>query len=342
MKHLTLPQEGLRWRWWMERSASARRLVLFVGGLCAALGGLEWAAQANNELLEALSDRGRIKIAMFAQHSRDQFLFLGSSRMEGAVSPILITRAVGSIAPELGDVHGFNAAYAGANLDALSALIPRIGFTNNLRLVVIEASAAQLAISPAPQEKLQSSVATIEDRLVTVAQHIYIVKHRKAYGYLGYLPAILIFGPRLGGWETKAKDQIASFRGREEEAAVGFEEQLWTPELFLPSTDPQLLDEQSEKIVARLVTIAQEVQRRGVSVVFVVPPLRGDLVALENNVLRPLFAEIARRTHCEVWNFSSQSLPEVFFRDTSHLGDIGRAHFSRALAGPIVRTLKAK
>lgn len=335
-------QESWRWCWWTEKRASVRRLALFLGGLCTVFGGLEWVVQANSELLEALSDRGQIKVAMFAQRSRDQFLFLGSSRTEGGVSPVLITRALRNIAPALGDVHGFNAAVAGSDLNALSALVSRIGFTNNLRLVVVELSSVQLKIEPLPQEEPPLSAVTIEDRLAALTHHVHLIKHRKGYRNLGYLPAILILGPHLSGWETKAKDQIAAFRGVQEAEAVGFDERLWGPDIVFPSASPQPLDEQSEKIVARVVALAHDLQEHGVRVVFAVPPLRSDFAAPEKGLLRPLFAEVARRTHCEVWDFSSRSLPDIFFRDASHLGDVGRAHYSRALARPIVEAMKAK
>jgi hypothetical protein len=55
-----------------------------------------------------------------------------------------------------------------------------------------------------------------------------------------------------------------------------------------------------------------------------------------------MFAEVARRSGCEVWDFSSLALPERFFRNPSHLGDEGRAHFSRALAAEMVPHLTPK
>ena len=324
----------------MEHS-SVRRLLLFVGGICIVLAGLEWVVRTHTDLLEALSDRGRMKVAMFAQHPDAQFLILGSSRLEGAVSPVLVSRALRRVVPELGEVRGFNAAFAGSSLTALTALVPRIAFSDKLRLVMIEISTAQLHM-PRPQVEEPSSAGTIEERLAEAVQHVQFVKYRKAYGYLGYLPAVVFLGPRLSGWETKAKDQIASWRGREEEEARDFNGTLWGPELILPSSDAQDLDKRSETIVERLVDVARYFQNRGVDVVFIVPPLRGDVDAPEKGKLVPLLAEVARRTHSEVWNFAPQVLPDILFRDGSHLGDAGRAHYSQALAAPIARLLTAK
>ena len=321
--------------------SSVRRLLWFVGGLCLVLGGLEWVVRANVDVLDALSDRGRMKVAMFAQHPDAQFLILGSSRLEGAVSPVLVSRSLRRTAPELGEVRGFNAAFAGSSLAALTALVPRITFSETLRLVMIEISTAQLHM-PAPQAEAVSSAVTIEDRLVAAVQQVQFVKYRKAYGYIGYVPALLFFGPRLSGWETKAKDQIASWRGREEEEARDFNGTMWGPEVISPSSDAIDLDARNEMLVERLVDVAGHFQKRGVTVVFVVPPLKRDLDAPEKGKLVPLFAEIARRTHCEVWNFAPRVLPDPLFRDASHLGDVGRAHYSQALAGPMARILTAQ
>lgn len=326
------------------RNAFARRLVFFVGGLLLVFVGLESLVRVNSSLFEAVADYGRTKVAMFAKHPRAQFLMLGSSRTEETVSPILVTRAIRNIAPELEDVSGFNAAFAGSNLNSLIALAPQFDFSNNLRIVVIEVSEPQIYTPPPPREEPKSAATSIEDELAEANRHIHLVRYRKAFlsDKLGRMIALLFFAPRLSGWETKAKDMIASLRGREEQSAVDFDEIVWTPELFSPSSVPQTLDAHHESIVARIVSVAHEFQKRGIKVVFAVPPVKRDFRAPEKVTMKPLFSEVARRVNSELWNFSPLPLPDSFFRDESHLGDIGRAHYSQALATQIARVLKTE
>ena len=326
------------------RKASTHRLLFFVGGLLLALGGLESLVRANSSLFEAVSDRAHTKIAMLETHPRAQFIFLGSSRTEGTVSPVLVTRALQKSVPELGEVSGFNAAFAGSNLDSLNALVSRFDFPNNLRLVVIEVSVPQLFIPPAPQEESKSAATTIEDKLAEAARHIYFIRYRKSFlsDSLGRVFELLIFAPHLSGWETKAKDQIASWLGREEQSAVGFDETLWIPDFFMPSALAQTLDARNEMLVERLVSLAHEFHKHGIKVTFVVPPVKRDFATPEKDVLRPLFSEVARRTQSELWNFAVLPLSDSLFRDESHLGDIGRAHYSQALAMQLARILKSE
>jgi hypothetical protein len=322
---------------------STRRLVHFVIGLLLLFAGLELLVRRNATLFEAASHRALAKVAMFKQHPRVDILFLGTSRTQDGVSPDLVTRALGEIAPDLGPLPGYNAAFTGSSLDALLALVPRFGYRSGLRAVVIELSVPQIFNEPVPWEESDAPVLTVEDKLGEVMHSLYFVRYRKAFlsDNLGRLPALLIFGPSLGGWETRTKDQIGSWLGRKETAAAGFDATLWKPELFLPVASPQTLVAKDETIATQLATVAREFKQHGIKVTFAVPPMtHGFQFAPERDKLKPLFSEVARRGGCEVWNFATLSLPDPLFRDPSHLGTEGRAHYSRALAIQVARILK--
>ena len=93
----------------------------------------------------------------------------------------------------------------------------------------------------------------------------------------------------------------------------------------------------------RMRELLGEIERGEVAkVAFAVPPLAASERDMpERNALRALFAEVARRGGCEVWDFAALSLPEAYFRDVSHLNREGRAQYSEALAHELVRLLKA-
>jgi hypothetical protein len=325
---------------------SACRLLYFVFGFLLALGLLELLVRQNAHLFEAASHRALAKAAMFEKHPRVNILFLGTSRTQDGVSPDLVTRALGEIAPKLGEVRGFNAAFTGSSLDSLIAIAPRFGFRPDLRVVVIELSAPQIGNDPTPWEEPKIAPQTIEDKLAAALRSIYFVRYRTAFNSdnLGRLPALLIFGSSMGGWETKGNDQLAAWLGRKEQAAVDFNPALWTPELFTPDAPPTALDSDTDAIATKLVTLIRQFENHGIKVVFTVPPLTRAWFesSPEKDRLRLLFSEIARRGKCEVWNFSTLRLPDSFFRDPSHLGKEGRAHYSRALALQMARVLNGE
>jgi hypothetical protein len=326
-----------------QRHPAIRRLACFVLGLLITLTALEILVRRNASLFEAASHRALTKVAIFEKHPRVDVLFLGTSRTQDGVSPDLVTRALNEIAPELGPLPGFNAAFTGSSLDALISLVPRFGFRKGLRTVVIEFSAPQIFNGPAQWEKPSAPNVTVEEKLADVSHNIAFIRYRNAFlnDNLGRLPSLLLFAPSLGGWETRTKDQIASWFGRKETEASGFDSAAWTPELIMPGDSVQTLVPVHEEVATQLATVARQFQDHGIKVVFTVPPMtRGFEITPERDLMMPLFSEVARRANCEVWNFASATLPDNLFRDPSHLGEIGRAHYSRALAVQLKRILK--
>jgi hypothetical protein len=322
----------------VARSATApgRRLVLFLAGLLALLAALEGLVRWNAPLFAAASHRALAKAAMLEQHPRVDILFLGTSRTQDGVSPDLVTRTLEEAASKPGKLVGFNAAFPGSSLDALASLARRFAGRPGLRVLAIELSQPQLGNEPAPWEISEQPPATLEDRLERgLSAKVCLVRYRSAFlpDNLGRLPALLVFGPSLSGWETLGSDQVASWLGHKEAPATGFDPARWQPALFKPGAPAQTLETEADKQATRLAEIAGYYRAKGVRVVFFIPPLmRAFAPAPERNTLKPLFAEVARRSGCEVWDYASLDLPAGLFHDPSHLGREGRAHFSRALA----------
>jgi hypothetical protein len=323
-------------------TGGARRLLWFVSGLVVMLGGLEWLVRSNAPLFASATHRALAKVAMYERHPRVDVLFLGTSRTQDGVSPDLVTRALAEVAPNLGAVPGYNAAFTGSSLDALLTLVPRFGFRRDLKTVVIELSMPQLSNEPSPWEEPKADTLTMEDKLGQAAQCVAFIRYRKAFlsDNIIRLPALLVFAPSLGGWETRTAEQVASWLGHKETAATNFDQSLWKPAIIGVDATARKLNANYESIVAKLAALALQLQGHGLKVVFTVPPMSRELVdAPERERMLPLFAEVARRSKCEVWNFVPLSLPNRLFRDPSHLSTEGRAHYSKALALQLARTL---
>lgn len=327
-------------------SLPARRLLLFLLGLVIACVILEGVVRWNAALFEGASHRGLAKAAMCELRPRVDLLFLGTSRAQDGISPRLVSQALAEVAPERSDWLGFNGAFTGSSLGELSALGERFSRRPGLKAVVIELSAPQIHNRPAPWKQDQENAAAedVDARLAKVAKQLLLIRYRTAFlpENLGRLPALLVFSRSLGGWETKGSDQLAAWLGKTEAAAQGFNAASWTPELIGPGTAArQPLDPVLEEAARQLTDLVRLFRDRQTAVFFAVPPLsRGHQPAPERDQLRPFFAELARRAECEVWNYASLMLPDELFRDPSHLGREGRAHYSKALAMQIAQRIK--
>lgn len=323
----------------------SRRLLVFVLGLVVSLVALECLVRRNASLFEGASHRGLAKAAMYELRPKVDLLFLGTSRAQDGISPRLVTQALAEAAPERGEVLGFNAAFTGSSLGELSALGERFSRRPGLEAVIIELSAPQIHNRSAPwdQDHEGSGPEDLESRIAKAARQLLLVRYRTAFlpENLGRLPALLLFSRSLGGWETKGSDQLAAWLGKTEVAAQGFDASLWHPELVAPAATALSLDPVLEEAAKRLTGLVQLFRDRHTTVVFAVPPLsRGHQPAPERDQLRPFFSELARRAGCEVWNYAPLTLPDKLFRDPSHLGREGRAHYSKALALQIAQRIK--
>jgi hypothetical protein len=325
-------------------SRPAARLLWFVGGLLVILLALEAFERSHSVLFAAATHRGLTKVAMFERHPRVNVLFLGSSRTQDGVSPDLVTRTLQDIAPDLGEVSGFNAAFTGSSLGALVSLVPRFDGRQDLRMAVIELSEPQIFNEAAPWDEPARKAATLEERLADSVQHVAIVRYRKALigANLGRLPSLLA-AASMSGWETKGSDQLASWMGRREDRATGFNRMQWRADVQRPAGSATPLNADENNVADQLASLAAHFQSRGVTPIFAVPPLAAsEMEAPERHGLQALFAEVARRGQCEVWNFAPIQLPDTYFRDVSHLNREGRAQYSEALAYEIARVLKSK
>jgi hypothetical protein len=328
----------------VRAESPAARLAWFVGGLAVMLLALEFLEHRHTDVIVAASHRGLTKAAMFQRHSRVAVLFLGTSRTQDGVSPDLVTRGLAAVAPELGDLPGFNAAFTGSSLGSLVSLAPRFDGRPDVRVAVIELSDPQIFNEPAPWDEPARSSETLEDRLADTASRVYVVRYRKALlgGNLGRLPSLL-FASSLGGWETKGSEQLASWLGHRESPATGFEPSRWRPEIIAPTTAVRALDTSLDATATELAALARRFRARGIVPVFAVPPLgAAERDAPERHGLRPVFAEVARRGACEVWNFAALTLPDDYFRDPTHLNRAGRAQYSEALARGLAPLLASR
>lgn len=325
-----------------------RRLGAFALGLLLFTGCFELFVRRNEALFASASHRALAKAAMCDRQTKVDFLFFGTSRTQDGVSPRLISEELAEITPEKGDIQGYNAAFTSSSLDALEALADRFLARPELQLVVVELSDPQ-CVNPATPwnstESNQEKSGSVEGRLSRFAKKLHFIRYRSAFlsDNIARLPALLLFAPALGGWEVKGADQLASWLGRREKPASDFDHHLWTPSVVSPAVPVTMLDAHDDAIAKRFVAIAAKYRAKGIKVVFASPPLSQQWeFAPERDRMKALFAEVARQSGCEVWDFSSLNLDTRFFRNPSHIGNEGRAHYSKSLAHQMARVMATR
>jgi hypothetical protein len=131
--------------------------------------------------------------------------------------------------------------------------------------------------------------------------------------------------------------------GHREAPASGFESTNWVPRIFRADRMRQSLPDHQDLIADRVVELAARFRTRGIEVRFAVPPISAAATnAPERLDLQPLFSEVARRSGCEVWDFSSAHPPESLFKDAGHLNREGRAQYSKMLGIQLAPVLKVR
>jgi hypothetical protein len=325
-------------------------LLCFIFGFLLLLTVLGLLASRNADFFEGAAHKGLAKAAMIARRPRVNYIFLGTSRTQDGVSPVLISRAFHETYPAtaVGEAQGFNAAYPGASLDELAEIAPRYLGRHDLQAVIFELSEPQARNEGKIPEELirrgtsSETVTTLEDRLARKLEAIDLIRYRTAFRDGGRLLTLLFFSSSISGWEVRGNDLAGAWLGKKEKSATDFNLSRWNPEVLRGGADPQSLNQADEAAASRFTKLAKLFAGRGIKVVFAVPPLTREAwsQAPERDAMRPMFYEIARRTGAEVWNFAYLNLPGSFFRNESHLDQEGRAQYSQALAAKLAPLLE--
>src|SRR5262249_38411963 len=102
----------------------ARRLIAFVLVILLSVGIVELVVRNYRGFFVGASEKGMAELAVFKKSPPVDVLYFGTSRTLGGVSPGLVQLALKDIAPELGSVSGYNAAFPGASIAMLTSIGP--------------------------------------------------------------------------------------------------------------------------------------------------------------------------------------------------------------------------
>ena len=291
--------------------AGVRRLLLYLGGVCAALGLLEGVFRVFEREISASVSRAETKAVLLEKHGPVEVLFFGTSRFWDGIAPRRFAAAFPG-------VRAFSLAASGARLSTLEAQVARFAGRPGLRLAVVELSGPQLdagTTGEAPAGPIER----------VAARYLDLVAHRGALRgeSLSRLPELLLFPRSMDGSEVRLADQIAAVCGRAEAQGPALDLRPGTVEASPSDAGP---------IAGRLAAAGHRLRSSGAQVVFVMPPIRPCEPPEE---VGPVAASLAREF--PVWDYRAAALPPAAFRDCSHLDRSGRLAFSELLANQAAR-----
>src|SRR5260221_1773346 len=191
-----------------------KKLVRYLLGLAAVLGGVEAAFRIWEPAFASCGDRVLTKAAILDQQGEVEALFFGTSRSWDAISPRLFAAELAELQPGL-RLRGFNLAVTSATLETLESLARRFAGRPGLRLAVLELSGMQL--------ELGRTAAAEEDAITAfAARHLRLIEYRSALRgeSLERLPELLFYPRRMDGSEILLVDQLAAAAGIAEARAA--------------------------------------------------------------------------------------------------------------------------
>lgn len=319
-------------------------LAFFVLGLMMLLVFTEILVRSNRSVFEGASHRMLAKLATFERKPRVDFLFFGTSRTQDGIAPKLVSRHLQEISPEFGELVGFNAAAMTASIDDLLSIAPRYLNQPTLRTVFIELSIPHLGNQSTLPKSSIPSQSTLEEQLALSLQKIALIKYRTAFrpGNLGSISSLLFFSSSMSGCETRFKDIVSAWLGNDRFLPGNFHQQLGPPEIISSQNTVIPLNDELDKVATKLSMLSNLFLEKGIKVIFIVPPASTEPLP-ERDSLVPFYKELARRTHNEVWNFVSLTLPNTFFKDSTHLSkNEGQPQWSFAVANQLSKVLEIR
>lgn len=287
-----------------------------------------------------LTDRIRLKSAMFKFRSPTEILFIGSSRFKDGISPKIVSEVFNKT--ETVRWSAFNGATTGTNMKRLEYFFNNTVVKSGLLIVIIEISLPQLREGTLGFNS-KAEPRDFENKLQqTLSSNLKISEYRKSFRleHLMYVPAI-VGASHFEGSELFRKNIIPDLLS--EDKFDLSEERLnkWQPVLIYPTEGEVTKGDRILDAFSRMSDLAFE---KNVNLLFVIPPTINQRSKKENTKkVLDLYQKISTVSKRPIYNYGNILIPESNFRDKdSHLNKEGRVIFSTVLARVIKGSLKIK
>ena len=286
-----------------------------------------------------LTDRIKLKAAMFNHRKQTEILFIGTSRFKDGVVPSQVLSVINQKSNLTWS--GFNGATTGTNLKRLNYFFETTVEKQGLKVAVIEVSMPQFVAGGLGFNEVDtaSDVESTLQRLL--AENSSAIKSRKSFRIQNLANIVAILGAdkfegsewfRAGGAKDFFSDDINH----------GFKSDDWHYDIMAPNDSIILLD--NDTFITTYQNIAATAIKFNIKLIFVIPPLaivgqKKECTAAISN----MYQALSNKTQISILDYSHGTHPDSLFYDRdSHLNKQGRMQFSAALGSDIAKLLKNK
>jgi hypothetical protein len=321
-----------------NKSKNWNKPALYFSYLVATLIVFEVFLIYSSFIFSNLTDRIRLKSAMFEYRDSTEILFIGSSRFKDGISP----KIVSEVFNKNGNVRwsAFNGATTGTNMNRLEYFFNNSVVKPGLVTIIIEISLPQLSEGILGFNS-EAEPRDFEEKLQqTLSSNLRLSEYRKSFRleHLMYAPAI-VGASYFEGSELFRKNIIPDLLS--EDKFNLSEERLnkWQPVLIHPTKEEVTKGDRILDAFSRMSDLAF---KKNVNLLFVIPPIVNQRNKKENTKeVLDLYQKIATVSKRPIYNYGNLPIPESNFRDKdSHLNKEGRVVFSTALARVIKESYK--
>ncbi|MCB9426617.1 MAG: hypothetical protein H6584_06270 [Flavobacteriales bacterium] len=283
-----------------------------------------------------LTERVRIKSAMFQNRNSTQILFLGSSRFNDAIAPKKIVQFL----ENNNDIklRAFNGAFAWNNIQNLDFFFNKAIGKPGLDVVVIEVSPFHLFFEN-KEELEQEGIDAVEYKLQNyLAEHLKLARWRRSFRVENLIKTpFIVFSDYLDGTEIYRTNLIQDVLDNKGYQFTDSIRKLWQPGLIVPNQPMSGYGEDS--VMHILQNIVKLSEKHNVDLLFVIPPTVNERNEKENSKeTLDFYQNVANNTGHTILNYGTLNISENLFSDKdSHLNKEGRSYFSSSLAEVIAK-----
>ncbi len=305
-------------------------LILFFAGL-------EIFVRSNENIFSNLTDRTRIKGAMFNHRDATNVLMIGSSRFRDGVSPNIIINKFN--AKNGTQINGFNAAISGTNLSRFEYMFNETINKEGINALIVEVSNPLLVEGPLGFGETTCD-STIEGNLqCTATKNVKLADWRKSFQLQNIVYAgIILMADKFEGSEIFRKNLVRDYFSSDSVNLDAATCAQWNRSVISPQAS-KILNKPTSSFAQFYKTLQDSANSKNIDVVFVVPPLakkRRDRECGNYDLNR--YQQVANATNNKIYNYACLELDDEIFANESHLNKKGRLLFSNFLGDDFIES----
>ncbi|MDH5719795.1 MAG: hypothetical protein OEZ13_04145 [Spirochaetia bacterium] len=319
------------------RKRDKQKIIFYFLGLALFFLSLEGFFRIFPDIFSNLTERVKLKSAMYMRRKPTPILFYGSSRFKDGISPKVITKRLENTTTQ--QYESFNAAITGTDIYRLEWFVKRVVENKNLKIFILEISPPMFVEGDHGFENKNQDTESVEDFLSErLKENFSIVEWRKSLKINILIRSAALLGANyFEGSELFRRGAVSDFFKSDKIKMTENIKISWTPQIIKARTNNDAVVSKETKLYQ---DISKIMQKNRIKLFFVIPPLTIKKQNEECNKSEiEKYKNIANATGVNIFNFGCLDLEEKYFIDDSHLSHLGRHYFSEILAIKIAESI---